>query len=200
MGRLASVHPPIILDFATAIVAEGKVLVAQKGGKPIPPGSLIEPDGTQSHDPLTLYGEVEPGRSPNARKGKGAIRAMGEHKGSGLSFICEILAGALTGSGCAGPGQPALGNGMLSIYLSMDYFDSDQHFAAEARSYIEFFKSSPAAETDGEVLLPGDMEIRTREQRLAEGVPLTDDTWNSILAAAERAGLEQKKIDTILMM
>ena len=125
---------------------------------------------------------------------------MGEHKGSGLSFICEILAGALTGSGCAGPGQPALGNGMLSIYLSMDYFDSDQHFAAEARSYIEFFKSSPAAETDGEVLLPGDMEIRTREQRLAEGVPLTDDTWNSILAAAERAGLEQKKIDTILMM
>src|SRR5262249_57387708 len=103
VGVPRSAEPPIILDFATSLVAEGKVLVASTGGKPLPAGALIEPDGRLSTDPETLYGPIAgPGpRSPG--RGKGSIRAMGEHKGSGLAFMCEILAGALTGGGCAGP-------------------------------------------------------------------------------------------------
>ena len=37
---------PIVLDFATSIVAEGKVLVASRGGKKLPKGALIDADGT----------------------------------------------------------------------------------------------------------------------------------------------------------
>jgi LDH2 family malate/lactate/ureidoglycolate dehydrogenase len=37
---------PIVLDFATSIVAEGKVLVASRGGKKLPKGALIDQDGT----------------------------------------------------------------------------------------------------------------------------------------------------------
>ena len=37
--------PPLVLDCATSIVAEGKVLVALNGGKPLPDGALIERDG-----------------------------------------------------------------------------------------------------------------------------------------------------------
>src|SRR3954452_19134919 len=37
--------PPVVLDFATSLVAQGKVLVASKGGKPLPHDALIEPDG-----------------------------------------------------------------------------------------------------------------------------------------------------------
>ena len=37
---------PIVLDFATSIVAEGKVLVASRGGKKLPKGALIDLDGT----------------------------------------------------------------------------------------------------------------------------------------------------------
>ena len=33
---------PIVLDFATSIVAEGKVLVASRGGKKLPKGALID--------------------------------------------------------------------------------------------------------------------------------------------------------------
>jgi uncharacterized oxidoreductase len=36
---------PLVLDFATSVVAEGKVLVASQGGKKIPPDALIGPDG-----------------------------------------------------------------------------------------------------------------------------------------------------------
>src|ERR1700676_392342 len=47
---------PIVLDFATSIVAEGKVLVASRGGKKLPKGALIDADGTLSEDPAVLYG------------------------------------------------------------------------------------------------------------------------------------------------
>ena len=102
---------PIVLDFATSAVAEGKVLVASQGGKPLPEGSLIEPDGTLSTDPSTLYGPIVGTTARDARVGPGAIRAFGEHKGSGLALMCELLAGALTGSGCCGPGPRRFCNG-----------------------------------------------------------------------------------------
>ena len=37
---------PIVLDFATSIVAEGKCLVASRGGKKLPKGALIDGDGS----------------------------------------------------------------------------------------------------------------------------------------------------------
>src|SRR4051812_12418727 len=37
---------PIVLDFATTVVAEGKVLVASRGGKKLPKGALVDADGT----------------------------------------------------------------------------------------------------------------------------------------------------------
>jgi len=46
--------PPLLLDYATSLVAEGKVLVASNGGKPIPEKSLITPDGKYSSDPEVL--------------------------------------------------------------------------------------------------------------------------------------------------
>ncbi len=189
---------PLILDFATSLVAEGKVMVALEGGKPLPTGSLIDDQGQQTTDPTIFYG-YGPGETvPDPRKGGGAIRAMGEHKGSGLSFMCEMLAGALTGSGCAGPGPRPLCNGMLSIYLEPGFFNSDHGFAAQARQYVEFFKSAKPAGPNGEVLVPGDPERRNRAQRLAEGIPLPDDTWNGILEAARSTGLTQARIDELI--
>ena len=70
--------PPLLLDFATSMVAEGKVLVASNGGKPIPHGALIGLDGALSSDPRTLYGPIEntavrdPGRRQRAHCGRSA--------------------------------------------------------------------------------------------------------------------------------
>lgn len=185
---------PVILDFATSVVAEGKVLVAAFGGKPLPERSLIEPDGSMSQNPLTLYGDHRPF---DPRKGPGAIRAMGEHKGSGLALMCELLGGALTGSGCAGPGARRIANGMLSIYMEPEAFAADGAFAAEVKSYIDFFASSRPASPNGEVLLPGDPERRNKEQRLKEGVPLSDDALRAILDAARGVGVAAPAIAAV---
>jgi uncharacterized oxidoreductase len=179
---------PVILDFATSSVAEGKVLVAAKGGKPIPPESLIEPDGRMTNDPRTLYGSIE--GTPNALHGKGAIRAFGGHKGSGLALMCELLAGALTGSGTAGPGERKFANGMLSIYMQPSAFGSREAFDHETQTYIDHFKACRPAEPGGEVLLPGEPEARTRAERMAKGVPLYDEVWAQLQRAAAEGGID----------
>lgn len=186
--------PPLLLDFATSVVAEGKVLVASNGGKPLPEGALIGPDGKFSTDPATLYGPLEPGGPRLAGNGTGAIRAFGEHKGSGLAFMCEILAGVLTGGGTSGPidvnrTRRRITNGMLSIYLDPAHFGA-QAFVAEARSYADYVKASRCAEGVDEVLVPGEPEARTRAERLANGVPLQVDTWMSIVAVGRSLGLD----------
>jgi uncharacterized oxidoreductase len=191
-------QPPLILDFATSVVAEGKVAVAYDGGKPLPEGSLIDDQGRLTTDPTIFYGGTRSGGVADARQGSGAIRAMGEHKGSGLSFMIELLAGALTGSGTAGPGERPLVNGMLSIYLAAEFFHSDHDFAGEVRQYVEFVKSAKPATAGGEVLVPGETERRNSEKRLAEGILLPDNTWQAILGGAEQAGMKQAEIEQVL--
>ena len=65
--------------------------------------ALVDADGTLSEDPAVLYGPHAKDGPRDHTKGTGAIRAFGEHKGSGLAFICELLGGALTGTGATAP-------------------------------------------------------------------------------------------------
>ena len=184
---------PLVLDFATSIVAEGKVLVASQGGKKLPADALIEPDGRATSDPHALYGDYTASGPRNYRQGKGAIRAFGEHKGSGLAFMCEMLGGALTGNGATREGRP-FANGMLSFYVDPARIDTDGFFGPEIERYVAYVKNSRPALTGGEVLVPGEMEQRTRAKRLAEGIPLPDDTWAAIVATAREVGIDERHI------
>jgi uncharacterized oxidoreductase len=185
-------EPMLLLDFATSLVAEGKVLVASNGGKPVPPGALITPAGVLSTDPATLYGKLTPGGPRDAANGEGALRAFGDHKGSGIAFMCEILAGVLTGGETSGPipggRRGRISNGMFSIYLDPSHFGATR-FAAQAAEYAAYVKASRPATAGDEVLVPGEPEVRTRAERLAHGVPLQVDTWDSIRATAQSLGL-----------
>lgn len=189
---------PITLDFATSLVAEGKALVALKGGKPLPAGSLVDADGTITSDPTPLYGETPPGTYPDPSRGPGALRAFGDHKGFGMNFLMEMMAGALTGSGTAG----ALGeeqarpfcNGMFSIYVDLGAVTGvaphmGHPFAEEVRNYVAFVKSARPTEPGGEVLIPGEKEKKVMAERLQTGLPLAAEAWDDIVATARAKGV-----------
>ena len=180
-----------ILDFATSRAAEGKVLVARKAAKPAPRGSLIGPDGVASTDPDMLYGPVVPGAVDNPRDGPGALAPMGEHKGSGLALACELLVGALTGSGPAMPGSERSHNGMLSIYLDPALMDDGHGWAASVAEYIAHIRACAPADPAEPVMVPGDPERQRRAERLANGVALAPDVWESLLAAGASKGLDR---------
>jgi len=184
--------PPLLLDFATSIVAEGKVLVASNGGKPIPADALVTADGRMSSDPADFYGPIEGTHLRDPGNGTGALRAFGDHKGSAIAFMCEILAGCFAGSPTAGPipggTRGGIVNGMLSIYLNPGHFGA-AGFAQTAREFAEYVRATKPVSAGGEVLVPGDAESRIRETRTRDGIPLQENTWASIQATADALGL-----------
>ncbi|MEO1018908.1 MAG: Ldh family oxidoreductase, partial [Pseudomonadota bacterium] len=188
---------PFILDFATSVVAEGKCLVAHQGGKAIPTDALVDPDGVITDNTFVLYGETPEGTSPNPRHGTGALRAFGEHKGSGLALACELLAGALTGSGTNGTPGDEMHTGMLSIYIDPARFDTEDSFMADVQGFLDWIKASAPIDAEAGVLTPGDIERGNEAERRANGIPITADTWNSLQQAARAAGLSQAAIDEI---
>jgi uncharacterized oxidoreductase len=185
--------PPLILDFATSIVAEGKVLVASQGGKQLRPDALVGPDGKAGNDPHLLYGDYEPTGMRDPRVGPGAIRAFGEHKGSGLAMMCELLGGALTGNGCTEWGR-RFTNGMFSIYVDPARVDPEQLFPAEVSRYVNFVKQAKPLEPGTETMVPGEPETRSREERLRGGVPLSMHTWQSIVETAASLGIDNMPV------
>ncbi len=178
--------PPVVLDFATSLGAEGKVNVASRGGKPLPPDSLIGPDGALSGDPALLYGPLLP-EGARAFVGPGAIRAFGEPTGSGLALLCELLGGSLTGNGATGP-QRKFANGMLSLYVDPAQVDVSHVFDADMTRYLDWVRE--AGTLPGEAILtPGEPERIARANRTARGVPLPDEAWTSIVASAASVGV-----------
>ena len=77
---------------------------------------------------------------------------------------------------------------MFSIYVDPRRVDPEHVFDADVTRYIAYFKSAKPAKGVDEVLVPGEPERRTRAERLKNGVPLTEATWNSILAKAREVG------------
>ena len=96
---------------------------------------------------------------------------------------------------CSAATRPtALSNGMLSIYMDPKFFQEDAAFGAEVRRFIEWVKSSEKVLPNGEILMPGEIEEKTRAQRLSNGIELDDITWKSIVDTCTLLGVEPEKI------
>ncbi len=183
----------IILDMATSTVAEGKALVAQKGGKKLPIGSLVDNLGNLTNNPEALYGKIGPNDVPNPDKGAGAITAFGMHKGSGINFMMEILGGALTSNNVCGINHNVVrpfANGMLSIYIDVEKFVDIDYFSQEVRAYSEFVRSSPPAPGVKKVMIPGDNEKNIYKDRLYNGILIAKEAWDLIKLRGKLLGLE----------
>ncbi|MEX2519892.1 MAG: Ldh family oxidoreductase [Paracoccaceae bacterium] len=178
-----------ILDFATSSVAEGKALVAGRGGKPLPADALIDGDGRRSSDPRALYGDTLDSEVPDPRGGAGALRTMGEHKGSGLALACELLAGALTGNGTNGPTDHPFGNGMLSIFVRPAALDDLGGFAREVADYVAYVRELPPEAGVDRVRTPGEPERERLAHRRAHGLPVPGPVVDGIAEIAARLGL-----------
>ncbi len=188
-------EPPLILDFATSFVAEGKVMVAAAGGPALPEGALVAADGRPTTDPEALYGPSVASAAPDPALGLGALNVFGGHKGSGLNFMIEILAGALTGSGVnrtldAADTRP-FANGMLSVYLDPDRFAGRTAFEAQARAYAAYVRSARPLPGHAAVLLPGDKERQRKAERERLGIPLAAGTWQGLVELGEKLGVDR---------
>jgi uncharacterized oxidoreductase len=169
---------PIIVDISTCTIAEGKIKVAFNQGVTVPEGCIVDGGGRPTDDPKAFYA------SP-----PGAILPLGGHKGYSLSVLAEVLAGALTGGGCSHFGVDRVANNMFSVGIDPAFLRSSQDFSGEIERFIAHVKSSRTVAPEGEILMPGEPEARTRARRMRDGIELDATTWRQILVVAESLGV-----------
>ena len=173
---------PVILDFATSIMAQGKTRVAFNKGELLPPGCLLDDKGRPTREPR--FGVNPP---------FGALLAFGEHKGYGLALLCELLGGALA----AGMTQHSeditqkrILNGMLTVLIDPAALADRSAFEREALTFIDWVKASPAREGFDSVRIAGEPEREKLVHRTAHGITVDATTWHEILGAAGKLGVD----------
>ena len=175
---------PFVLDFATSRVAQGKMRVAYNEGRQVEPGYLIDEKGL----PTTQPGVVV---VPQSNGLFGALMAFGEHKGYGMAVACELLGGALTGTGTwhqSADNRRSVVNGMLTILIDPQKLGTRASFEQEALAFVDWLKQSPPAPGSDGVRIAGDPEREARIKRERDGIAIDDTTWGEIVAAAGKVG------------
>ena len=160
--------PPLVMDWSTATMPEGKLAVALARKQQVPDGVLVDADGEPSRDPADFYAG-------------GALLPLGAHKGSGLSVMIQLVGGALAGTGVFGD-QGEAANGTVLIALDPAAFAATHDFEDQAEAFCAALAATEPARGFDAVLVPGEIERRTRARRAHEGVPLPAATWSELEA------------------
>ncbi len=179
---------PIVLDMATSAIALGKVRVARMKGVPTPEGSLFDAQGTPTTD-------------PEAIENGGSLAPFGQHKGYGLALICELLGGGLAGEWTmqdVDQQKDRTVNHMLEFIIDPDVFGGADGFRREVEGMQQWMHSAEPAVGNDKVRLPGEPERETMAERLANGIPIDDQSWGAIVGSAERAGMSQADIESLI--
>ena len=174
-------RPPIVVDFATSVRAEGKVRVARAAGRMVPPGTLIDRDGRPSDDPEDFYAG-------------GALLPAEGHKGYALAVAIEALGGILSGMGPAMIPDYGAGNGMFVLALEIEAFISVERFMGQVEEMARALETAPTAPGVAQVLLPGEPERRTAALRLRDGIPVAESTWREVSEFAAELGAGTRKV------
>ncbi len=166
-----------LLDMATTVSAEGKLRVARSKGEQVPPGWIVDKEGRPTQNPADYYAG-------------GALLPMAGHKGYGLSLFIELTCGLLSGHGSAAlPGYGG-GNGVFMLALDVEAFAPLSTFVAQEEELFDIMRAGPLAPGFSEILIPGDYELRMKEKRLREGIPLPESTWEDLRAAGIALGVD----------
>ena len=178
---------PLVLDMTTSASAEGKLRVAFQKGEHVPEGWIIDAHGTPSTDPAVFYADPP-----------GALLPLGGplgFKGFGMSVLIDVFGGILSGSGVCRSDLAPGANGVWMYFLAIERFIPRTEYDELMNRYVEHVRSSRRLPGVTEILLPGEIEMRRRAERLSSGVLIPDETWRQLTALAERLGAKIPRPD-----
>jgi L-2-hydroxycarboxylate dehydrogenase (NAD+) len=166
VGIPAGEGAPVLLDIATSVASFGAIKNHALQGKALPVGWVVDRNGQPLTDP--------------ARAGEGMLLPIGGHKGSGLSLAIGLLAGVMNGAAfgrdlsAIARDAKASNSGQLVIALDIGRFMDPAAFTATVRRHLDDLRRSAPMPGAGAVRIPGEGRERRRQERLAQGVPLSN--------------------------
>ena len=176
---------PIVMDFSTSSLPEGKVRYLRDTGEKLPPDTLVDADGNLSLDPADLYTE--------SNEPAGAILPAGGsqgYKGYGLSLMCAVLSCMVGEPTWLEEGIESHANCMWIMVISLDSAMAADLFRDEMDKFVDYVLSSPPAAGSTGPMLPGQREFATMDRHLRDGVPVADGVWGQVRRVAADLGCE----------
>jgi L-2-hydroxycarboxylate dehydrogenase (NAD+) len=171
-------RPDFRLDISSSVVSRGWLRLAARHDEPIPEGLAVTGDGACAR---------------TAREAlAGVLLPFGQHKGSGIAMMIDLLAGVLAGAGFGkgvrsmyAPGETRGNVGQALIAIRVSAFLALSEYEGRFRAWYDSLKATPPAQGHEGVRIPGERSsAHARKQRL-EGVEIDVDTWQSLEKLAD---------------
>src|SRR5439155_15608087 len=156
-------EPPIVLDMATGVVAQGKIVVAAMRGERIPLGWGLTAEGEATDDPTRAT----------------IVLPLGA-KGYGLALMMDVLSGPLRGAVMSVRTTPFDGHGVSRppnaghFFLALDVaqFTDLEAFRDEVDEATRAIRASRTQRGVERVYLPGEIEWNHKLERARSAIPL----------------------------
>jgi len=174
---------PVVLDMAMSQAAFFKIVLYNREGKKVPLGWGVDEQGRPTDDPAAIL---------KSRR----LVPMGEHKGSGLALMIDILTGVLSGGMFCGellgeakgmPHATAYAQAFMAIDIAT--FLPLEVFKQRVDKLVTYIKEGPLAEGFSEISIPGERSWRERALRERVGIPLDEITLGELRALAGQLGI-----------
>jgi LDH2 family malate/lactate/ureidoglycolate dehydrogenase len=172
----------VAVDIANTAVARGKIYLARNRGEQIPSTWAMDSAGRVTTDAAAAI--------------DGVILPMAGHKGYAITFMMDILSGALTGSHTGtrvrGPYEADKTSGAGHLFIAVDVaaMGSTTAYLDSVGELIDEVKNTPLAEGAEEIFYPGELEDRAEVRNLdAGGVVLPDQTRTDLETLGARIGI-----------
>ena len=167
---------PYVFDFATSVAARGEIELYRRAGRKLPEGWGVDAEGRPTTDPAEALA--------------GAMLPFGSHKGSAISTMIELLAGAMIGD--------------LTSTEALDYLGTTKFLPHHGELILAFSPEAFAGRggdpfTKAEVLLeaiagqgarlPSQRRFAARGKAMAEGIALNAEEM-ALLETLREKGLD----------
>ena len=154
-------------------------------GKTFDEPVIVDPQGRLTNAPNVMWQEHP-----------GALLAFAKHKGSGLCFACELMAGILSGGQTIQPEHERNGsivNNMTAFVIDPAALCNIEFMKKEMDAMVDYVKSAPMADPiNHPILMPGEPERIRTEERSRLGVEIADGEWQVIKKTCLDAGVSEE--------
>lgn len=189
---------PFLFDASLATVQRGKLEVAERLGKPMPEGYVIDDQGnpvTDAGEALRMFAKGTAALLPLGGLGE----ATGGHKGYGVSIMLEILSSALQGgaflSGLSGGDKEGTWKpyciGHFFLAMSVEAFTEVALFRKWTGDIARELRATRPAPGCDAVLTPGEKDWRTEQERKKTGIPVPPELALEALGLCRSCGLPE---------
>lgn len=155
---------PVVIDFATSMIAGGWLHSARAAGALVPAGAIIDADGNPSRDPKAYFDG-------------GAILPKGGPMGYGLAVMAEMICEAMLGSA-------ATESNWLTMAIDTSRYRERSVMTQAAEEVLSELRTCPPAPGFDQVLVPGERERDARNANLARGLLVPEKTLKDIRSLA----------------